>query len=102
MKRQFCLLGLCLSFVGSAVAAEPPGQAAVTSKAGIPLRVISRRAQLEELLLTPAKLDFEGRKQVTVREVLDQLHEQHHLSLRFDTPTLAVMLLDASSQSPAN
>jgi hypothetical protein len=100
MKRQLCVVGICLGFMASAIAADPPQKGKASAKATVPPRRISGRTQLEALLLSPAKLDFEGRKQVTVREVLDQLHQQHHLSLRFDTPTLAAML-DKSSQTPA-
>ncbi|HEY4261182.1 MAG TPA: hypothetical protein VGM98_13540 [Schlesneria sp.] len=100
MKRHLCVVGICLGFMSSAIAADPPQKVEASAKAAVPPRVISGRTQIEALLLSPAKLDFEGRKQVTVREVLDQLHQQHHLSLRFDTPTLAAML-DKSSQTPA-
>lgn len=100
MKRHFCVVGICLGFISFAIAADPPQKGKASAKAAVPPRVISGRTQLEALLLSPAKLDFDGRKQVTVREVLDQLHQQHHLSLRFDTPTLAAML-DKSSQTPA-
>lgn len=100
MKRHWVVVGICLGFVSCAIASDPPQKAEGSAKSAVPPRVISGRTQLEALLLTPAKLDFEGRKQVTVREVLDELHQQHHLSLRFDTPTLAAML-DESSQTPA-
>jgi hypothetical protein len=100
MKRHLFVVGMCLGFVSSAIAADPPQKGKASAKAAVPPRVISGRTQLEALLLSPANLDFEGRKQVTVREVLDQLHQQHQLSLRFDTPTLAAML-DKSSQTPA-
>ncbi len=100
MKRHLFVVGMCLGFVSSAIAADPPQKGKASAKAAVPPRVISGRTQLEALLLSPANLEFEGRKQVTVREVLDQLHQQHHLSLRFDTPTLAAML-DKSSQTPA-
>lgn len=86
MKRHLVVVGMCLGFMSSAFAADPP-------------RVISSRTQLEALLLTPAKLDFEGRKQVSVREVLDGLHQQHQLSVRFDIPVLAAMF-DRSARGP--
>ncbi|MDB5348155.1 MAG: hypothetical protein JWP89_6532 [Schlesneria sp.] len=100
MKRQLFVVGICLGFISSAIAADLPQKVEASAKAAVPPRIISGRTQLEALLLSPANLDFEGRKHVTVREVLDQLHQQHHLSLRFDTPTLASML-DKSSQTPA-
>lgn len=92
MKRYLTVLAICSGFMSSAIAAEPPQNAAPAAKAEAQPRVISGRTQLEELLTAPAKLDFAGRKQVTVREVLDGLHQQHQLSVRFDIPILAAML----------
>ncbi len=66
-----------------------------------PAKALSGRKKLEAQLQTPAKLDFGQRKMVSVKEVIDQLHEQHQLSIRFDSPTLAVMFgLNSSGSQP--
>src|SRR5579862_5324810 len=99
MRIRWCAFGLCVVLVQVSLAAEPvkkskklevPGKPAATpiTLTGATVPATSSRKQLEELLQAPAKLDFGDRKQVTVRDILDRLHEQHHLSLRFDTPTL--------------
>ncbi|HLJ12800.1 MAG TPA: hypothetical protein VKU82_16505 [Planctomycetaceae bacterium] len=46
---------------------------------------------MEAQLQAPAGLDFGDRRRVSVQEVLEQLHERHHLSIRFDMPTFAAM-----------
>jgi hypothetical protein len=99
MKRSFWALGLVAVSAGLLIADEVP-----TKPVAGPRPAVVGRKQIEALLQSPAQLDFEGRKAVSVREVLDRLHEQHHLSLRFDLPTLATMLHQSSSgnagQSP--
>ena len=60
---------------------------------------VTGRKQLEALLLQPAKLDFGERKSASVKEILQQLREKHHLSIRFDLPTLAALFgIDAVHQ----
>src|SRR5690242_14434835 len=109
MIRQLCTLGLCVVFVGAVVAAEPEKKepakrsrksAPLSATPATPLTIPSTRRQLEELLETPARLDFKDRKRVTVGDVLDRLHEQHDLSLRFDAPTLASLLAPAPRTTP--
>lgn len=56
-----------------------------------PTTVVSGRKHIDALLQAPAQLDFEHRDTVTVKELLDQLHERHGLSIRFDMPTLTTM-----------
>jgi hypothetical protein len=98
MKRRLCAVGLCLVLACAAMAGEAPRKpkkaepVPAPAATAVQLPSASGRKQLEALLQAPAKLDFGDRKQVTVGEVLDRLHEQHHLSLRFDTPTLASLL----------
>ncbi len=100
MKRRLCAVGLSVVLTCAAIAGEPPRT--ISKKAGplpapaataVQTPSAAGRKQLEALLQAPAKLDFGDRKQVTVGEVLDRLHEQHHLSLRFDTPTLASLMV---------
>lgn len=49
------------------------------------------RKKLEALLQTVADLDYGDRQTVTVREVFNDLHRKHQLSIRLDMPTLSVM-----------
>jgi len=107
---MWCLksLGVCVLFCGAVLAGEPR-DTSDTSKAGTLPKTStpasgtallkpapnaqavpkSGRRNLEAQLLAPADLDFGPRQRISAREVLDQLHERHHLSIRFDVPTLA-------------
>ncbi len=100
MKLRLCAAGLCVVLAHAAIAGDPPKKLKVPTTTASKQPSVSGRRQLEAKLQTPAKLDFGDRKRVTVREVLDQLHEQHQLSLRFDMPTLTTML-DVSSGVPS-
>ena len=92
MTLRLCVAGSCVVLAQAAFGGDPPHDlerpAAVVAK---PAAAMGRK-QLEVKLQTPAKLELAGRKQVTIREVLNQLHQQHQISLRFDTPTLTSML----------
>ena len=46
---------------------------------------------LEATLHEPAALEFSSDKPVTVGDILDQLHRQHGLSIRFDVPTFSAL-----------
>lgn len=107
MSRCVLLLALCLAAVDTAIAeeqvpvqephrvAESSASAASAKSEAHPKPAVanssslSGRRKLETLLQQPAKLEFGGRKHVSVKEVLDQLRERHPLSIRFDIPTLA-------------
>lgn len=102
MKRSLCVFTIGLALSASLLAADAPKNGNVPpspSPAPRAPRAISGRAQLETLLQSPAKLDFEARNRVSVREILDKLHEKHRLSLRFDSPTLAALLEKSQSSS---
>src|SRR5262245_59607698 len=43
---------------------------------------LSSRKKLEVLLQTVADLDYGDRQTVTIKEVFDDLHRKHHLSIR--------------------
>ena len=62
---------------------------------------VSGRKKLEAQLQMSADLDFGGRPTVTLKEVLDQLHSRHKLSIRFDEPILTSVFTADSSSSPA-
>ncbi len=57
--------------------------------AGYPIR--QREHGLEAILHEPAGLEFPSGKPVAVGDILDQLHKQHGLSIRFDVPTLSAL-----------
>ena len=59
------------------------------------------RKGVEAALQSAAQLDFGGRQAVTVQELLDQLHQRHHLSIRFDWPTLTQAVSAKSPSAPA-
>jgi hypothetical protein len=89
MKLWLGIFGASLILASSLTAGESPVSPATSGSQPV---FVSGRKQLEALLQTPAKLDFEKRKQASIQEILDRLREQHHFSLRFDTPTLTSML----------
>ena len=62
---------------------------------------MSTREMLQKVLQASAHLDFGGRQTVTVEELLDQLHQRHQLSIRFDWPTLAGAVATESLSAPA-
>jgi hypothetical protein len=122
MSRYLIAAGICLGLTHLLSAAEPPknltGPRQVGHLATLPSDSTAEppRAQaadatlasttfgrkgLESLLQSPAKLDFGGRETVTIKELLDQLHERHQLSVRFDVPTLSAMY-GVSRSSPSN
>ncbi len=85
---------ICLLVFSATVVAAPPETrqppAAISPAADAkPAQPVAGRKQIEALLQAPAQLDFGTRKAITVQELLDQLHQQHRLSIRFDRPTLA-------------
>jgi hypothetical protein len=119
MLRCLLISGLCLVAEGWAFAGEPPHSAeapqsrqhVASESPGIlqpggdskPTTTISGRKKLEGLLQAPANLDFGSLQTVTIKEVLDQLHKQHHLSIRFDLPTLSSVLnSDALASLPSS
>jgi len=51
----------------------------------------------EAHLRHPAKLSFGDRSDITVADVIAELRTQHHLSVRFDLPTLSTLLDRRSS-----
>ena len=94
MTRSLISGVVLLLAASSAVVAAPPETrqppAAIHPSADAkPAQPSAGRKQIEALLQSPAQLDFGTRKAITVQEVLDQLHQQHRLSIRFDRPTLA-------------
>ena len=111
MLRYLLVASLCLVANGRLLAAEPlvnaaAPPAAINSSAAPagttpailppasdakPAQSPSGRKEIEAQLQAPAKLDFGQRSTVTIKELLDQLHEQHQLSIRFDIPTLSGM-----------
>jgi hypothetical protein len=112
MSRYLLAAGICLALGHASSAAEPPRNVAGPRQAGhistLPLdstaaapqalaadakpaaAAVGRKA-LESLLLSPAKLDFGQRDTITIKELLDQVHERHQLSIRFDMPTLSAL-----------
>lgn len=90
------LVASCMSAVASAEeATKKEAGSAETQATGtsVPdLTAVSGRKEIEALLRSPAKLDFSGRTNVSGKEILDQLREQHQLSIRFDLPTFAWFL----------
>jgi hypothetical protein len=119
MLRCLLISGLCLVTEGWAYASEPPHtseaphawpQAAAAAPATLqpvddkkPATTLSGRKKLEGQLQAPANLEFGQRQSVTIKEVLDKLHNEHHLSLRFDLPTLSALLnSDALASRPSS
>jgi hypothetical protein len=112
MSRYLLAAGICLAVGHGSSAAEPPRNPTGPRQAGhistVPLdssagapqaiaadastveRAVGRKA-LESLLQSPANLQFGHRETITIKELLDQLHERHPLSIRFDMPTLSAM-----------
>src|ERR1700730_16073305 len=112
MSRYLLAAGICLAVGHGSSAAEPPRNLTGPRQAGhistVPLdssagapqaiaadastvqRAVGRKA-LESLLQSPANLQFGHRETITIKELLDQLHERHPLSIRFDMPTLSAM-----------
>src|SRR5580693_8807688 len=107
MSRYLLAAGICLALGHGSSAAEPPRSIAGPRQAGHisalasdsaagapqalaaddkPAAAVVGRKALELLLQSPAKLDFGHRETVTIKELLDQLHERHQLSIRFDMP----------------
>lgn len=84
MVRFVFAVAACFLAVQNVPAAEP------VQKTEPPASVIGREP-IEELLQSPADLDFGQGATVTAGDLLDMLHKQHHVSIRFDTPTLAAM-----------
>ncbi len=70
-------------------ASLPPSPAALATAK--PTASPFDRKHIEAALQSPAQLDFDNRDTVTVKELLDQIHERHGLSIRFDMPTLGAM-----------
>jgi hypothetical protein len=60
------------------------------------------RKKLEALLQASANLNYDGREKITVKAVLDDLHRQHHLSIRFDKPTLTSLFGGAQTATLAS
>jgi hypothetical protein len=89
-----CLAAACLILTGYAPAAPGPANDPSASPP-------SGRKAWEALLRAPARLDFGSRSTVTMQEVLDQLHKQHHLSYRFDVPTLTGSLGQEVTGAPS-
>lgn len=82
---RFVLAGvLCFLAIQDAHAAKPAPKVQPSSSA-------LGRKQIEAVLQSPADLDFGTRQTVTVGDLLDLLHKRHHLSIRFDIPSLANM-----------
>jgi hypothetical protein len=119
MLRILCVLAFCLALQSLLAAGEPqPNLAPAKSQAPawsptratpvsatIAAEVRSKprgdlhgRKKIEALLQTAANLDYPERETVTVQELLDDLHRQHHISIRFDRPTLAVLFSGDSSE----
>ncbi|MFO1019605.1 MAG: hypothetical protein U0903_02715 [Planctomycetales bacterium] len=75
----------------AAVPANSVAKPAVPLTAGS-LSLTARRKAVESKLQTPANLDFGDRKQASVKEILEQLHAKHQLSIRMDVTTFAWMM----------
>ncbi len=121
MRRVFLAAAITCLFVGSAaLAGEPavPPPVVDDHPAGAPAAqatdqiIVSRveasdcpvtrltRKQIEAMLAEPAELNLGSRPTVTVGELLRQLHERHHLSIRYDIPSLTALYgLDATHPS---
>jgi hypothetical protein len=91
MKR-IALFGVALCLVAGGATAGEPSKGPERTQAAV-------RKKLEAVLKAPAGLDFGERKQVPAREVLDQLRERHHLSMRLDLPTFASLFGPESNSS---
>jgi hypothetical protein len=112
MSRYLLAAGICLALGHGSSAAEPPRNVGGPRQAGHistvpsdsaagapqalaadvqPAAASVGRKALESLLQSPAKVDFGHRETITIKELLDQLHERHQLSIRFDMPTLSAM-----------
>lgn len=77
----------------TAASATAPGEIRTA-----PSRELQGRKKLDALLQSTANLNYDGRDKVTVKEVLDDLHRQHQLSIRFDMPTLTSLF--GGTQTP--
>lgn len=87
MKLGMVAFGLILIGASVVLAGEPASRAS--------------RKRIEATLAKPAQLDFSARTRVTIREVLDQLRNQHQLSVRIDAPTVATMLESSRPAAPS-
>jgi hypothetical protein len=93
MSRSLASLGLSVILAVPAIGGEPVRKARPDAPSGsAPSLSSAARKDFECLLQTPSRLDFGDRKRVTVGEVLERIREQHHLSMRFDMPTVALLL----------
>jgi len=105
MCRALLVVALCFATAPWLLAEEPASLEKTSSSApavlqapkdAAPAAMVSGRRKIEAQLQSPAKLDFGGRQTVTIRELLDQLRRQQHLSIRFDLPTLTLVLMEAA------
>jgi len=105
MSRPLLVVAICFAAAPWLLAEEPASLEKTSSKVpavlqapkdAAPAATMSGRRKIEAQLQSPAKLDFGGRPTVTVRELLDQLRHEQHLSIRFDLPTLASVLMEAA------
>jgi hypothetical protein len=97
MSRSLLVVAICFATATWLLAEEPASSEKTAYKApavlqapkdAAPAATMSARRKIEAQLQSPAKLDFGDRQTVTIREVLDQLRQQH-LSVRFDMPTVS-------------
>jgi len=116
MSRSVLALTFCLVIGDRLLRADTTAEQAVAPATiqaptdSAPARIVRGKEKLEAQLHAPAKLDFGGRQTVTIREVLDELRQEQHLSVRFDMPTLtgvlasceAVMLPNVAVAAPVD
>ncbi len=104
MKRSFHTCWILLFATSATIAAAQESSPAPTRSIGedaayrasgveTSKRVCTceRSHGLEATLHEPAALEFASDKPVTVGDILDQLHRQHGLSIRFDVPTFSAL-----------
>jgi len=105
MSRSLLVVAICFATAHWLSAEEPASSQKTAYKApavlqpssdATPTRTVTGKQKLEAQLHAPAKLDFGDRQTVTIREVLDQLRHEQHLSIRFDMPTLTSVLIEAA------
>ena len=104
MKRSFHTCWILLFATSATIAAAQESSPAPTRSVGDDAAyrasgvetskhvcTCERSHGLEATLHEPAALEFASDKPVTVGDILDQLHRQHGLSIRFDVPTFSAL-----------
>src|SRR5262245_25667311 len=105
MSRSLLVVAIYFATAPWLLAEEPASLEKTSSKApavlhapndAAPAVTMTGRRKIEAQLHSPARLNFGDRQTVTIREMLDQLRHEQHLSIRFDVPTLTSVLIEAA------